>query len=160
MHRLPRCALRALLAAALFVLQAGAQGVITTVAGSTWTFSGNGGPAADAPLGRLQGTAIDSFGNVLVADPDNNIVVKVSASGILTVVAGTGARSFSGDGGPATAATLAAPMDVAYDAAGNLYVADAFNNRIRKVAGGIITPWRATARPAFPAMGARPPVPR
>jgi len=108
------------------------QGIITTVAGTTWVFRGDDGPATSAPLGTLRGVAVDAAGNVYASDPDNYLVVKISPSGILTVVAGNGMLGFSGDGGPATSAGLS-PQGVAVDAAGNLHIADFGNNRIRKV---------------------------
>ncbi|MCX6617682.1 MAG: hypothetical protein NTZ98_16480 [Acidobacteria bacterium] len=88
----PRLALLALaLALQLSLVTRDCLGqVITTVAGSSWVFRGNGGLATKAPLGQIGGVATDAADNVYVADPDNNIVVKVSPAGILTVVAGTG----------------------------------------------------------------------
>ncbi len=128
----------------LFTLHSNAQGVITTVAGSTWNFFDHftpGGPAANAPLGGVVGVAIDSAGNVFAVDGDNNLLVKVSAAGVLTVIAGNGIAGFSGDGGPATSASLNFPRGVALDAAGNLYIADEGNSRIRQVSpSGVISP--------------------
>jgi len=121
-----------LLSLFVFAVAGRAQNVITTVAGSTWVFRGDAGPATSAPLGHMQGVAVDAAGNVYASDIGNSLVVKVSPSGILTVVAGNGVGGFSGDGGPATNASLT-PAGVAVDAAGNLYVADTDNNRIRKV---------------------------
>ena len=116
------------------------QGIITTVAGSQWVFRGDGGPATSAPLGGMRGVAVDAAGNVYACDRDNNLVVKISPSGILTVVAGNGIAGFSGDGGAATGASLNEPRGVAVDAAGNLYIADTWNNRIRMVSpSGIIS---------------------
>jgi len=116
------------------------QGIITTVAGSTWVFRGDGGPATSAPLGYVYGVAIDAAGNVYASDQDNDLVVKVSPTGVLTVVAGNRLRGFSGDGGPATSASLNQPTSVAADAAGNLYVTDRGNGRIRAVSrSGTIT---------------------
>ncbi len=114
------------------------QSIITTVAGGSWQFRGDGGPAIDAPLGTIQGVAVDSAGNVYVADPDNFLILKISPDGILTIVAGNGLLGFSGDGGPATSASLPVPVGVALDAAGSLYIATL--RRIHKVsADGIIT---------------------
>ena len=125
---------------ALLVPACSAQGIITTVAGSTWIFRGDGGPAVNAPLGGVAGVAVDSAGNVFAADSGNCLVVKVSPAGTLKVVAGNGVQGFSGDGGPATAASLGYPSGVAVDAAGNIYVADTSNYRIRKVSpAGVIT---------------------
>jgi hypothetical protein len=90
---------------------------------------------------------VDGSGDLFIADSYNNRIRKVSTSGIITTVAGSGSSSgtfsfggnFSGDGGPATSATLAVPLGVAVDAAGNLFIADSQNNRIRNVsASGII----------------------
>ena len=84
--------------------------------------------------------AVDGSGNLYIADIDNNRIRKVSATGIITTVAGNGTVGYSGDGGPATSAQLNVPFGVAVDASGNLYIADAYNHRIRKVsATGIIT---------------------
>jgi uncharacterized protein (TIGR03437 family) len=113
-----------------------ASGIITTVAGGG--SGGDGGLATAAgPLGAY-GVAVDGFGNVFIAGSQR--IRKVSASGIITTVAGNGDAGFSGDGGLATAAGLSEPYGVAVDAAGNLFIADTGNNRIRKVsASGIIT---------------------
>ncbi len=128
----------------LFILQSRAQGIITTVAGSTWVFRGDGGPATQASLGELGGVTVDPAGNVFVADSGNNMVLKISPASVLIVVAGKGTSGFSGDGGPATQASLFLalfqPSGVAVDAAGNLFIPEAYNHRIRKVSpGGIIT---------------------
>jgi len=117
------------------------SGIITTVAGSgPRGFSGDGGPATAASLYYPSDVAVDSAGNLFIADFDNQRIRKVSASGIITTVAGNGTQGFSGDGGPATAASLYYPSGVAVDASGNLFIADSGNSRIRKVsASGIIT---------------------
>ncbi|HLK67398.1 MAG TPA: hypothetical protein VKU19_28375 [Bryobacteraceae bacterium] len=115
------------------------QGIITTVAGSGVAgFSGDGGPATAARLNAPSAVAIDAAGNLFIADKTNNRVREVTAGNIRTV-AGSGSNGFAGDGGPATIASLSAPISVAVDAAGNLYIADPGNSRIRKVAGGNIT---------------------
>ena len=117
-----------------------ATGSITTIAGSSWTFAGNGGPAANAPVSAPYGVATDSAGNVYGTDFNNDLVYKVSPAGILTVIAGTGVAGSSGDGGPATSAQLNAPAGVWVDAANNVYIAEFFGNRIRKVTpAGIIS---------------------
>jgi len=118
----------------------GQSGIITTVAGNgTVLSSGDGGPAASAST-NTSGVAVDASGNLFIADGYNNRVRKVSTSGIITTVAGNGTLGFSGDGAPATSAELAFPVAVALDAAGNLFIADLYNNRIRKVSTtGIIT---------------------
>lgn len=113
-------------------------GVITTVAGTgTAGSTGDGGPAIDARLFLPRGVAVDAGGDVFVADTANHRVRRVDAvTGIITTLAGTGAQGFSGDGGPAVAARLQLPRGVAVDASGNVYVADTFNHRLRKVAAG------------------------
>ncbi len=143
MRRLSICGLTALICLAVPLLSR-AQGIITTVAGTTWTFRGEGGPATDAPLGKIKGIAVDSVGNVFATDSDNSLVVKISPSGVLTVVAGNRIRGFSGDGGPATNASLNQPSSVAVDTAGNLYIVDKDNQRIRKVTpggAGVVCGW-------------------
>ncbi len=112
-----------------------ASGVITTVAGSgTAGYGGDGGAAASAQLNLPIGVAVDSSGNVYIADFGNSRVRKVSASGaIIGTVAGNGSTGYSGDGGPAANAQLNGPQGVAVDAAGNLYIADTENNAIREV---------------------------
>jgi uncharacterized protein (TIGR03437 family) len=113
------------------------NGVITTVAGNgTQGSSGDNGPATSAQLSGAMGIAVDSAGNVYVADSGN--IRKVS-NGVIATVAGNGTQGFSGDNGPATSAQLYIPWGVAVDSAGNLYIADTYNNRIRKVTNGVIT---------------------
>jgi trimeric autotransporter adhesin len=120
-----------------------ATGVITTVAGNgTGGYSGDGGKATSAELHFPNGVAADSAGNLYIADYNNQRIRKVSVTtGIITTVAGNGALGFSGDGGAATSAKLNDPASVVVDLAGNLYIADYHNNRIRKVNAttGIIT---------------------
>jgi uncharacterized protein (TIGR03437 family) len=114
--------------------------VITTVAGGGWRpFPTSSLPATKALLGTPRLPAVDAQGNLYVPDSFNNIVVRISPTGTLTLVAGNSNAGFSGDGGPATLASLNFPQDVAVDAAGNLYISDQNNQRIRKVSGGIIT---------------------
>ena len=118
-------------------------GIITTVAGTgVEGFSGDGGLATQARLNipesgtlvRGGGLAADGAGNLYITDGGNHRVRKVDAqTGIITTVAGTGAYGDSGDGGPATRARLRGPGGLAVDGAGNLYIADSGNNRVRKV---------------------------
>jgi uncharacterized protein (TIGR03437 family) len=116
------------------------QGVITTVAGTTWIYRGDTGPALNAPLGQIWGVALDAAGNLFAADIGNHLVVRISPDGVLTAVAGNGVAAFSGDGGSATSASLSYPMAAVFDATGNLYIADRNNSRIRKVSpNGTIT---------------------
>jgi uncharacterized protein (TIGR03437 family) len=114
------------------------NGVIATVAGNgILGFSGDNGLATSAQI-IDGGIALDSAGNLYIADINNYRVRKIS-NGVITTVAGDGIPGFSGDNGPATSAQLASPGGVAVDSAGNLYIADEGNNRIRKVSGGVIT---------------------
>ena len=112
---------------------------ITTIAGSD-AASGDGGPATEAQLTFPYGVATDADGSFYIADTENHRIRKVDAEGIITTFAGTGEEGFGGDGGPATEAKLDWPSGVAIDAAGNIYIADQENERIRKVdTEGIIT---------------------
>ena len=95
---------------------------IETVAGSA--NMGDGGPATAAQISTIQGIAVDRWGNLYLSDTDNHRVRKISTSGVITTLAGTGVAGFSGDGGPATAAQLNLPYGLAADLAGYLYVAD------------------------------------
>ena len=117
------------------------QGIINSVAGSGVPgFSGDGGPAISAAMDAGMGLAIDRYGNLYIADFDNERIRKVDTNGIITTVAGNGNQGFSGDGGPATSASLNRPDEVSVDAFGNLYIIDLNNARIRKVdTNGIIT---------------------
>lgn len=109
-------------------------GIITTVAGNgTPGSAGDGGPATAANLNNPQGITVDAAGNLYIADTNNNKIRKVSTSGIISTVAGNGTASNIGDGGLATAAGLSSPFAVAFDAAGNMYIPDSGNNRIRVV---------------------------
>ncbi len=112
-------------------------GIITTVAGDgTPGFNGDGRPAALAELNQPLGLALDSKGNLFIADTLNQRIRRVDTSGMITTVAGTGEDDFSGDGGPAVNATFSRPVGLAVDALGNIYVADVFNQRIRKIDTG------------------------
>ena len=120
------------------------NGFITTVAGKGpavyGSYSGDGGAATNANLNAPYSVAVDATGNLFIADMDNNRIRKVDTNGIITTVAGNGSADYSGDGGPATNACLDAPYGVAVDVFGNLFFADSWNDRIRKVDSfGIIT---------------------
>jgi streptogramin lyase len=136
-------------------------GIISTVVGSaTSGFSGDGGPALSGTLSGPKGIAVDAAGNLFIADTGNHRIRKVDTSGIITTVAGTGVactisgsctNSVIGDGGAATSASLNFPPSVAVDAFGNLYIADIYNNRIRKVSSttGTITTIAGTGNATF-----------
>jgi len=116
-----------------------AGGVITTVAGSGVNgFSGDGGLATSATFGSPGGIAYDPVtASLYIADTNNQRIRKVQG-GVITTVVGTGTAGSAGDGGPAISAQLSYPIGVAVDGAGNLYIADQSNHRIRKVVGGTI----------------------
>lgn len=116
------------------------SGRITTVAGTTWGFGGDGGPAVSAKLHNPIAVAVDRAGNLFISDNQNDRIRKVDTAGIITTVAGGGTIDL-GDGGPATDVILQRPEGVAVDLAGDLYVADMHHGRVRKVtpAGTIST---------------------
>jgi sugar lactone lactonase YvrE len=141
------------------VRKVSAGGTITTIAGTGkclggTCFSGDGGPATSAQLYSPSGVAVDGNGNLYIADRDNSRVRKVSSGGTITTIAGTSTKGFSGDGGPATKAQLYYPDAVAVDGIGNVYIADTFNNRVRKVSrGGTITTIAGTGACGLPSDG-------
>ena len=144
-----------------------AAGVISTVAGSGRSgfgmggYGGDGGAAVAAQLNTPTGVALDRAGNLYIADWSNHRIRKVNAAGVITTVAGNGTEGYGGDGGAAVAAQLNAPSVVAPDGAGNLYIADVGNDRIRKVdSSGVITTVAGTGTFGFsgdggPAVAAR-----
>ena len=119
-----------------------ATGIITTYAGTGTTgYTGDGGAATSARLSGPQGLVLAANGDLYIADTGNNVIRRVTAAtGVITTFAGTGTAGFLGDGGVATSARLNAPESVSISASGELYIADAGNNRIRRVStGGTIT---------------------
>ncbi len=115
-----------------------ANGLISTIAGTTAGFGGDGGSAVNAQLNQPLGIAVDRLGNIFIADAANNAIREISSGNIQTV-AGQGAMAgYTGDGGAATSATLHYPRGIAVDAGENLYIADNNNNAIRKVTGDSI----------------------
>lgn len=138
------------------IRRVGLDGIITTVAGSGAVeddgggYSGDGGPANQAWLRRPQGVAVDGRGNLYVADGGNNRIRRVGSDGVITTIAGIEGTpsiffpvvmgSYSGDGGPATQASMNLPLAVAADDQGTVYIADKFNYVIRRVGSdGVIT---------------------
>ena len=117
-------------------------GIITTIAGGGncgSSYCGDGGQASAAELYGPSGLTFDALGNLYIADQSNNRIRKINTSGIITTVVGNGTMGFGGDNGQAVAAEINQPSGVVFDAAGNLYIADTGNNRIRKVnTSGII----------------------
>jgi len=112
-------------------------GVVTTLAGSG-TAAYADGTGTTASFNGPQGVAVDSSGNVYVADINNNRIRKITSAGIVTTLAGSGSYSFAD--GTGTAASIAQPAGVAVDSSGNVYVADSGNNRIRKItSAGVVT---------------------
>lgn len=116
------------------------------IAGGGNLAEGDGAPALQARLNHPAGVALDSIGNLYIADHDNNRIRRVGLDGTIYTVAGTGASGNSGDGGSAILATLNSPTSLAFDATGNLYIADTGNARLRMITpGGIILPVPAGA---------------
>src|SRR5437660_9695475 len=132
-----------------------AGGTITTVAGTGVAgYSGDAGPATVATLHLPDGVAVDGAGDLFIADSTNNRIRKVSPTGVITTIAGTGTAGYSGDGGAATLAKLNFPTDLALDGAGNLFVADFYNSRVRKIsAGGVITTVAGSGMPGYSGNG-------
>ena len=116
-------------------------GLMQTVAGNgIQSYSGDNGPATAAQMNQPAGMAVDGSGNIYIADSLNSCVRMVSPAGVISTLAGTGVAGFSGDNGPASLAQLNNPASVAVDSAGNVYIADTFNLRIRMVQpSGVIT---------------------
>ncbi|KAA0255790.1 MAG: hypothetical protein EDX89_03485 [Acidobacteria bacterium] len=142
--------------AVLVVLAGAAAASSRAPAQSIFTFAGGGSddgrPAVQAGLAYPAGVGFDPQGNLVFAELQNHRVRRVDrASGVITTLAGTGARGFAGEGQPANGASLAYPAGVAFDASGNLYVADSGNNRIRKVdaATRVITTFAGTGEGGF-----------
>jgi len=124
---------------------------ITTIAGTgAQGYTGDGGPATAATLDDPRGIVTDPAGNVYFCDRDNNVVRKIDTKGIITTIAGTGVAGYNGDNIPGTQAQLNTPWRVTMDPAGNLYIADAVNDRIRKLApNGIITTVAGNGNPGY-----------
>ena len=109
-------------------------GIITTVAGTGISgYNGDNIAATAAQLSQNWGIAADAAGNIFIADQSNHRVRKVNTVGIITTIAGSDSIGNSGDGGPATDARIESPVGIAVDAAGNVYVGDYNNNRVRRI---------------------------
>jgi hypothetical protein len=110
-------------------------GIISPIAGTgTGGYSGDGGPAVAAQLYGPYCVWVTSIGDMLVADVDNERIRMIATDGTITTVAGTGSAGYSGDGGLAASAQLNEPIAVVSDSTGNIFIADGWNNRVRKVA--------------------------
>jgi DNA-binding CsgD family transcriptional regulator/sugar lactone lactonase YvrE len=135
------------------------DGIIRTIAGGGRAGSsfqgpppsdvGDGRPGTKAILSQPRGLALDDSGNLYIADTLDNRVRRLDPNGIITTVAGNGAMGWSGDGLPANMAELSAPEGLAVDAAGNLFVADTANERIRKITDGVISTVAGTGSSGF-----------
>jgi sugar lactone lactonase YvrE len=134
------------------------NGIITTVAGNTFAGqyyeAGGGGQATNATIHQPMSVALDAAGNCFFADYDSGLIHKVDTNGILSTLAGNGASGYSGDGGAAVNAVLNTPTGLAADAAGNVYIADTYNGRIRKIGtNGIISSVAGDGSPGFNGRG-------
>ena len=141
------------------------NGIITTIAGNgNEDFAGDGVAATNTSLYGPSGVAFDAGGNLYIADTFNERIRKVDTNGFISTVVGNTDNgyigNYSGDGGPASAATLNAPYGVALDAVGNVYIADQGNQRIRRVdTNGIITTFAGNGSAGYPGMASQPPTP-
>jgi sugar lactone lactonase YvrE len=109
-------------------------GIITTIAGNgTAGYIGDGGTATNAQLNNPSSLAIDNVGNFYISDQENFRIREISPAGIITTYAGTGVAGYGGDGGPATAAMLNHSNEIEFDGAGNLFICDNTNNRVREI---------------------------
>ncbi len=117
------------------------SGIMHTFAGNgIQGYAGDNGQATKARLNRAVGVYVDVYGNVYVGDTYNNVVRKITTNGIIRTIAGNGTAGFSGDNGPPTMAQLVFPVGITTDTAGNIYIADAGNNRIRFITSTLAIP--------------------
>ena len=131
-------------------LQAQSQTIITIAGTGTSGFSGDGGSAISAKINYAADVVTDGSGNIFFSDYNNQRIRKINSSGIISTIAGTGVAGYNGDGIQATAAQLNKPYGLAIDDTGNLYIADWFNNRVRKVnTAGIISTIAGTGTGAY-----------
>src|SRR5690242_2936344 len=127
-----------LCAAVLASLCCQGQNIITTVAGTDFIFTGDGKRAVDVPLGPVAGVAAGSNGEILITSATQNLVLKVQTDGTIKRIAGNGLRGFSGESAAPLSASLDFPLGVAISGAGDVYVADQNNQRIRQISNGSI----------------------
>src|SRR5579864_824193 len=121
------------------------HGQVTVLAGTgTAGYAGDGGPAVSAQLNSPSGLAVDSQGNLYIADTGNGRIRMIGTDGAIRTIAGNGMADFNGDGGPALSAALNTPMGLAVDAAGNVFICDFGNNRIRKLTPVLFVTEQAT----------------
>ena len=131
------------------------NGTLTVIAGSVAGLSGDGGPATEAQLNLPMAVTVGPDGGVYISDAANSRVRRITTDGRIQTVSGfgggegLGGAGFVGDGGPAEKAKLFTPADVKFDTAGNLYISDSGNNRIRVVRGGTITTFAGSGRTGF-----------
>ena len=128
-----------------------AQNIVNTIAGTGIAgYTGDGVQATTSEVSNPCDVVVDASGNIIFSDYNNNRIRKINTSGIIATIAGTGTYGFAGDGGPATAAQFKNPYGLALDDSGNLYVADCFNERVRKInPAGIITTIAGTGVSGF-----------
>jgi uncharacterized protein (TIGR03437 family) len=145
-------------ASANVIRKVDANGIITLYAGAYGgtSFSGDGGLATKATMFNLTADAFDASGNLFLTDQGDQRIRRVDTTGIITTVAGSGTAGYSGDGGVATAAQLNFPGETAIDSAGNLFILDTVNQRVRKVSGGMISTVAGTGTQGFAGDGGPP----
>ncbi len=133
------------------IVKVSTSGIVTKFAGTgDRTTSGDGGLAVNAGIGDPYSICTDKLGNIYFAEQNQGYIRKIDINGVITTIAGNGQNGSSGDGGPALNASFSVPSSIAIDKKGNIYVGDAFNNKIRKIdANGIITTFAGTGNLGF-----------